>query len=392
MSKGWDAAEYWGLQVLRSLITTIALGGLTSSAFLLGIPSLVETQARDRLLTAFPRSTPLSGLNIASASFNSLGISHLFSALIGFPAYTVTLNQPTALFSHPSAANDGGNLSFQASASRLSLNLDSGTQGDGTFSVERVIISPLPQSSTEIDLSRALLVDYQKAPVLMIDEATAALPRIIEAPRQAFSESLETLTRGIIGAGAKMPFAASARLSVKNADTTVPLSVREKEHRFYLTADKTSLTSIPLRDPLTEAEVAALESSPLALSYLILLRTSAEVFARRLIDEQSNARENGAPPSALSIRFAVYGYLISRIFGVTEGHKLGELFCAGRDQLPSIGESTQDARIRSQSTQLLNIGFLLAERELINARDLPRAIAKRGFLSNLARTREAVLE
>lgn len=365
--------------MVKSLLTAITLGGITLTVFLLGVPSLVETQARERLLTAVPRSTLVDGLTVSSASFGSLTIGHLPSALIGAPSFDISINQPTALFSHSSTASDGGSQSFQASASRLSLNLAVDAQGDGTCSLNRVIISPIAQSVAESDLSRASLVDYQSAPVITIDEASAALPSVQESPRQAFTRSLETLTRGINGTGSDTLLIASGQLLVPQFNATIPLSTLKKGTLHHLVLDKISLSAIPLRDPFSAAELSVFEHSPLTASYILLLRNAADTFARRLTREQSTVRDSPAPPPELAIRYAVYGYFLSRVFGATESHKLGEFFCSGRDELPSVDESSRDTLDRSRSRELLNIGFRYAERELVTARDLTRIIARETF-------------
>lgn len=367
--------------MLRSLLLTIAFGGLTSGAFLLGLPSLIETRAREQLITALPHSVPSSGTTIVSASFNSLTISNLYSAIIGLPTFTLNINQPTALFSQLSNATEGANQTFQASASRISLNIRSNKHGESALRINRLTIVPVPNSPAEIDLSRALLVNYQEAPMVILDKTSVDLPPIFYIPRQVVPQTLETLTKGIFGGGGLSPFKATGQLSISHLNRTIPVSVQKKESHYHLAVDKTLLATLPLRDRFSESELSAFEISPLSLTYVILVRTAAENFAQRLTREQSTVRESQLPISELPIRFAVYGYFASRIFGQTLGHTLGDIFCAGRGDISSVGETDQEKSLRTRCVDLINIGFVLAERGFVSGHNLSKTIMKNDFSS-----------
>jgi hypothetical protein len=357
--------------VLKGLLVTLSLGSALSIAFVFGAPSLIESLAHNRLLSV-TQSAPMFGVSVFSASFTSVSTAGLHTALLGFPDVTIRFNQPTAFFSLPFGKISEKTPTYQVTGSDISIQTGPRSRDEGTISGNRLVIAPVPHSSLERELSYALVVNYQKTPVISLDSISAALPFSSSDPQHALSKGLETTAGAIIGNGAIRAFTSIGGVAIDQMQRPIPLTIKKVGDRHHLTLDRASLEALQLLDPLTVAELDNFEFSPLLFCYVILLRHSAEQFAHRMVSEQSDIIGKTGAISETGLRIAVYGYLVSQVFGAQGGEELGKLYSSGRPEVSNLLPEDANTSPKWEPKALFKLGIELWEKD----RTPPRELAK----------------
>jgi hypothetical protein len=360
--------------VLKGLLITLFLGSVLSIAFLFGAPSLIESLAHDRLLISVTQSAPMFGVSVLSASFTSVSTAGLHTALLGFPDVTVRFNQPTAFFSVPFDKISDKTPTYQVTGSDISIQTGPRSQDEGSLSGNRLIIAPVPHSSLERELSYALVVNYQETPVINLDNISAALPFSNSDPQQALNRGLETTIGAIIGDGAIRPFTTVGEVAIAQIKRPVPLTIKNVSGKNYLTLDRASLEALQLPDPLTAAELANFEFSPLLFCYVVLLRNSAEQFAHRIALEKSDIIGKTGVISESALRIAIYGYLVSQVFGSQGGNELGRLHNDGKSNVGILFPESADIAPNLVPKQLFELGIELWEKDRTPPRELTQKL------------------
>jgi len=363
--------------VLKGLLVTLFLGCALSIAFLFGAPSIIESLAHNRLLVSVTQSAPMFGVSVFSASFTSVSAADLYTALFGFPDVTIRFNQPTAFFSVPFDKIANKTPTYQVTGSDISIRTGPRSQDEGALSGNRIVIAPVPHSSLERELSYALIVNYQETPVINLDNISAALPFSGSDPTHALSLGFGTTTDAIIGKGTLRPFNSVGRVAIGQGQKSIPLTIKKVGDRHHLTLDRASLEAVQLLDPLTTAELDNLEFSPLLFCYVILLRNSAEQLAQQIVSDQSNFTEKTAGISQTSLRIALYGYLVSQVFGSRGGEELGKLYNSRNPNALTLITERADSSPQWSQKELLDLGIELSEKERTPPRELARMLLTR---------------
>ena len=366
--------------MLKGLLVTLFLGITLSIAFVSGVPSIIESSARNRLLVSIPQSAPMFGVSVLSASFTSVSTAGLHTALLGLPNVTIRFNQPTAFFSVPFTELSDRTPTYQVTGSDIWIQTGSRAQDEGYLSANRVIISPVPHSSPERELSHALLMKYQESPVISLDNISTTLPFSSSDPQHSLTKGLETAITAIIGEGTTRPFAAIGGVSINQFKKTIPLTVKKMHQGYHLTLDRVSLETLQLLDPLSPAEIDKFEFSPLSFCYVILIRHSAEQFTQRIMLEQADALEKMGELSSTALRMAVYGYLVSQVFGSQGGEELGELFAAGRAEVSIFVPDLRGTSRKWAAKELFKLGVELSEKHQTPPRELANVLLKQQLL------------
>ncbi len=360
--------------MLKGLLVTLFFGSVLSIAFLFGAPSIIESLAHDHLLTSVTQSAPIFRVSVLSASFSSVSTAGLHTALLGFPDVTIRFNQPTAFFSVPFDKISNKTPTYQVTGADISIQTGPRSQDEGALSGNRLIISPVPHSSLERELSYALVVNYQETPVVSVDNISAALPFPNSDPQQALTRGLETTIGAIIGDGAVRPFTTVGRVAISEIQRPIPLTIKKVGGKNHLTLDRASLESLKLLDPLTTAELDKFEFSPLLFCYVILLRHSAEKLAHRIVSEQSHTIGETGVLSESALRIPIYGYLVSQVFGSQGGDELGKLYNDRKLEVSALLPEGAKAHPKWSSKELFELGIELSEKDRVQPRELTQLL------------------
>jgi hypothetical protein len=186
-----------------------------------------------------------------------------------------------------------------------------------------------------------------------------------------------TTTDAIIGKGTLRPFNSVGRVAIGQGQKSIPLTIKKVGDRHHLTLDRASLEAVQLLDPLTTAELDNLEFSPLLFCYVILLRNSAEQLAQQIVSDQSNFTEKTAGISQTSLRIALYGYLVSQVFGSRGGEELGKLYNSRNPNALTLITERADSSPQWSQKELLDLGIELSEKERTPPRELARMLLTR---------------
>lgn len=360
----------------RGFVITLMLGIALSSAYVLGVPAVLESKARERLLTAVPQSAPLFGVSLISASFGSISVEGLPSALIGLPDISIHINQPSAFFSRAFTEPSERSPSFQITASNLVIRTGSRSRDEGTFAGNRMLLNPVPYSPIERELSYESLVNYQEAPTITLDSISTPLPHPATVPEKSLAEGFETVVTALTGEGAARPFTAHGSISLGQLQTQIPLIGRTVAGRSQLFLERASLQSLNLQDPLTDAELNRFEASPLLFTYVLFLRLSAERVSEKFVSEFSSPKGGEVSISKAAVRWIAYGYFTAQVLGTRTSEQLAELLADKKG--PDTGRKMTIMTALGELTpkQLYRIGVDFNEKSKLAPRDLAQGILK----------------
>lgn len=366
--------------MLRIFATTCLIGAIACIAFFYSVPTLVESKCREQLITYLAQPQSWRNLSLLSASFTSLEVGNLLFGGRGPTPLTVKISQPTLLFTRESTLAGGEFATFQASADAFLISSSSTDPSGGILRGGKINISPVAHSTRERQLSEEQAISYDNVPVLALDTVVVPLPNARAKPRESLNLGFDILMRAIEEGGTPHAITVTGGLSIPLIGETVPLIVKGKKNLFRLSLGREKLSSLKIRDPLSSAEIDAFELSPLTFCYVILLRTAAEQYAHQLVANTLKPAQSSLSPSELAVRYAVYGYFLSRIFGPESARLIADLFSSGRELLPSVGENEQDSSLRARASELFSVGFTISEEVQSTPRDLSRLLTKERIL------------
>ncbi len=366
--------------MLRIFATTCLIGVISCVAFLFSVPTLVESRCREQLMTYLAQPQSWRNLSLLSASFTSLDVGNLLFGGRGPTPLTVEISQPTLLFTRESTRYGGTFATFQASADSFLISSSSTDPLGGILRGEKIIISPVAHSTRERQLAEEQLISYDNVPVLTLDKVVVPLPNARAKPREALNLGFDILMKVVEEGGTPHAITVTGGVSIPVLGESVPLDVKSKKSLFKLSLPREKLSSLEIRDPLSSAEIDAFEASPFTFCYVIFLRTAAEQYAHQFVANTPKLAQSSLSPSELAVRYAVYGYFLSRIFGPESARLIAALFSSGRELQPSVGETKQDSSLRARTSELLSVGFTLSEEVQSTPRDLPRSLTKESIL------------
>lgn len=362
--------------LFRGFIITFMLGTALSIAYVLGVPTVIESKARERLLTAVSQSAPLFGVSPISASFASISVEGLPSALIGLPDISINIKQPSAFFSRAFTEPSDRAPSFQITGSNLIISTGSRSRDEGTFAGNRMLLNPVPYSPTERELSYESLVNYNEAPTIILDSISTHLPHSATIPEQSLSEGFATFVNALTGEGSTRPLTARGSIALAQLQTQIPLIMRTVDSHNQLSLERASLQSLNLQDPLTDAELDRFQVSPLLFTYVLFLRLSAERVSKKLVSEFSLPKADEQSISEAAVRWITYGYFSAQVLGARASEQLAELLTKNKraDTARNIGIMTSLGEFSPE--QLYRIGIDFNEKSELAPRDFSRRILK----------------